>query len=503
MTIFVIGAVGYLLVLIGISLYKMKKVKSHEDFIIAGRTVPVYMLIGTLVCTWIGSGSLFGTSGLAFRSGFSTLWFSAGAWLGLIIVYFIASRVRNISQYTLTDILEKRFNKSARIFGTITIIIAYLIITGYQFKGGGRILNIISNGSISIELGTLISCGFIIVFTMLAGMVSIVSIDIVSGIMKIIAILVAIPLGIEIFGGWDGFITQIEVHQPTYLDVLGDHDVIWAIGIMLPTFLLLLSESSMYQKFSAAKDAKAARNAVMGMLIGIIVIEIAMCLLAVIGYALYCEDIRFISADGKIVKEMAEQVILRIATEKIAPIAGVFIIAAAVSIITSTGNTFLMVTSTNIVRDLISQFKTFGDKQIITVQRVCIIIVGIAAYLLVTQFETILEMALISYTMIGASLTPAILATFFWKRLTSKAGVPAIISGMLVTLIFAVSNKIMAANKIEYLWNIFNSGITLKLPIDTDYIAIPAFLISLSTLIIVSLSTKPDDGWKYFIKERK
>ncbi len=107
------------------------------------RRTPTLLLVGTLVCTWIGSGSLFGSAGLGFRSGFSALWFSAGAGVGIAIVYFLAYRVRRIAQYTLSDILETRYNKWARLLGTLAIIIAYLTISACRccsprLAGGNR-----------------------------------------------------------------------------------------------------------------------------------------------------------------------------------------------------------------------------------------------------------------------------------------------------------------------------------------------------------------------------
>ena len=106
--IYVAVVVAYVVLLLGISFYKSRSVKSADDFMVAGRNVPVYMLVATLVCTWVGSGSLFGSAGLAFRTGLSSLWFSAGAWIGILVVYLIAARVRRIAKYTLTDLLEKR-----------------------------------------------------------------------------------------------------------------------------------------------------------------------------------------------------------------------------------------------------------------------------------------------------------------------------------------------------------------------------------------------------------
>src|SRR5690625_7799608 len=94
-----------------ISIYKSFSVKSQEDFMVAGRSVPTYKLVGTLLCTWIGSGSLLAGAGLAARVGLSELWMAAGAWIGIVIVFFLAARVRRIAQYTVPDILELRYNK--------------------------------------------------------------------------------------------------------------------------------------------------------------------------------------------------------------------------------------------------------------------------------------------------------------------------------------------------------------------------------------------------------
>ena len=199
----------YVLMLLGISVYKSRTVKTDEDFMVAGRGVPVYMLVATLVCTWIGSGSLFGTAGLTFRTGISELWFSAGAWVGILVVYTIAARVRKIAQYTLTDLLEKRYNQVAKVLGTITIIVAYMVIAGYQFKGGGRFIAILSEGAITPETGMIIAALLIVGFTVLAGMVSIVSIDIFNGSIMLLAMVVTLPFAIMGHGGVDAVISTI------------------------------------------------------------------------------------------------------------------------------------------------------------------------------------------------------------------------------------------------------------------------------------------------------
>lgn len=495
---YIVVVASYVLVLLGISVYKSRSVKSEEDFMVAGRNVPVYMLVATLVCTWIGSGSLFGTAGLTFRTGISELWFSAGAWVGILVVYMIAARVRRIAQYTLTDLLEKRYNQLAKVLGTITIIIAYMVIAGYQFKGGGRFIAILSEGSITPETGMLIAAFLIVGFTVLAGMVSIVSIDIFNGTIMLLAMVVTLPFAISSHGGVDAVITTIAQTQPTHLSLFGGHDFFWVIGIALPTFLLLMSESSIYQKFSSAENEKGAKQAVLGMFIGVVIVEMLMMLIALVGFAIYADDPRFFLADGSIDRAMAETVILRLGFEQLPTIIGSLLLAAGAAIIISTGNTFLMVTSTNVTRDIFQAFfyKNASSSQVVWLQRAIIIAIGVLAYLMMSQFETILEMALISYTMIGASLAPALLAAFFWKRVTRVGGVASIASGMLTVIGIAVLNSVFRDSDGASLFGV-------GFPMDTDYIAIPAVIVSVTTLVVVSLLTpKPaDSDWQDFIED--
>ena len=279
---------------------------------------------------------------------------------------------------------------------------------------------------------------------------------------------------------------------------MGGHDFIWVVGIALPTFLLLMSESSMYQKFSSADNEQNARKAVMGMFIGVVVVETLMMLIALVGFAIYADDPRFFLADGSVNRAMAEEIILRIGFEQLPVVIGSLLLAAGAAIVISTGNTFLMVTSTNVTRDIFQAFfyKDATQTQIVWIQRACILGIGLLAYLMMSQFDTILEMALMSYTMIGASLAPPLLAAFFWKRVTRAGGVASIASGMLTVVAIAVLNSIYKESADGL------SILGIGFPMDTDYIAIPAVIVSVTMLVVVSLLTAApaNSDWEDFIE---
>ncbi len=484
--IFIITVAVYLTILVAISVYKSLAVKTQDDFMVAGRKVTWYFLVGTLVCTWIGSGSLFGGAGRAFREGFSALWMSAGAWVGIAIVYFLAGRVRKIAQYTVPDILETRYHPAARVLGTIAIIIAYLTIASYQFIGGGRLLSLLFPG-LDPAYGQAIICGLVVLYTIMAGMMSIVTLDVFNGLMIIGSILIAAPLTLAQAGGWSGLTATL---PETHFTVFGRLGVLPALGLFFPTFFLLLGESSMYQKFFSAKDAASARKAVIGMIIGVVIIETLIDSTAIFGAGLYWTDPAFGSGTGAFTPEQqrtTETILLQLARHNLPVVAGSLLLAGAVAIIFSTANTFLMVPSTNLARDIYQRFinPDVSEKGIILFQRIMIVLLAITAYVVSSFFKSILDMALYAYTMVGAAVTPALLAAFLWRRVTPMAGVWSIASGMVVTIIFGLLNSL---------------GVTHW---DYDYIIYPAATASILSLVVVSLVSPPPppEKWQPFVEE--
>jgi len=483
----------YPAILIGVSIWRSRAVKSHEDFAVAGRSVPVALLVGTLVCTWIGSGSLFGGAGLAYRSGIAELWFSFGGWVGLIAAYFLAGRVRAIAQYTVPDLLEQRYNAAARILGTIAIILAYVTIAAYQFRGGGWILTIVTDGAISPQLGVFVTAAAIVSFTALAGMVSIVTVDVFNGIVITLAVLLSLPYMVFELGGLSNVLANLPSSHTT---PLGGHNVLWVIGVAAPTFLLILGESGMYQKFFSAKSARAARQAVLGMVLGIVVIETALALLAIVGRSAYPDLMEQTSIVGR---AASETVILYIARHGLPFLGGAILLAAAIAIVLSTGNTFLLVPSTNISRDIYQRFinPNATERQKVNLQRVFIVVFGAVGLILLTQFQTVLGMALYAYSLVGASLTPALLACFLWKRVTAQGGV-ACIAGGLGSIV-----GIRLLNRLGVSFTMTLSGTEFDFA-SSDYIVIPGVIVSIGLLVLVSLLTKPSppEKWQpFFVKE--
>ena len=466
---------AYLFFLFFIGIRLTRRLRSKEDFLVAGRTLTAPILVGTLLATWIGSGDIFSVSDLSYNHGYSSLIGSSGGWLGIIIVFFIAGRVRSFGQFTVPDILEARYNKWARILATITTIIAYVTIVSYQFRGGGWALNIITEGKISIKTGIIIVAVFVITYTLLAGMISVAYLDIFNGLIMIGGILLALPFLIHHVGGIEYIVSNVTPREHT---ILGNMTLIQAMGYFVPTFLLALGNGNMYQRFFSAKNEKEAKKSVIGWIIGVIILGVTLQSFAVVGSSYF---------KGLEAKE-AGKIILLVAHKGVPLAVGCALMAAIVAIIISTANSFLLVPATNIIRDIYQRFINphLGDKRMILYSRLAVVVLGLISYSLISFFPRILDAAYAAYTVYGAGITPALVAVFFWKRTTTAGGVLSILGGLGTTVIWEIINKIQG-----------------HLPLGVPAIY-PALICSLTLLIGISLATpKPSpEKWGLFFKRR-
>src|SRR5580692_4089450 len=165
--LYVVVLAVIVVVLLAVAIFRSFRVKTKADYLVAGRSLPAVVLVLTLLTSWIGAGSLFAGAENAYRNGFAALWQPAGGWIALLLIYFIAPRARKFAQFTLPDLLEARYNQTARVLGTIAILFAYVAITSYQFKGGGDVLHLIFPDTVSANLGTYIIAVFVILTTAL------------------------------------------------------------------------------------------------------------------------------------------------------------------------------------------------------------------------------------------------------------------------------------------------------------------------------------------------
>jgi len=461
--LYVVVLAVIVLVLLAVSVSRSFFVKTKADYLVAGRSLPAFVLVLTLLTSWIGAGSLFAGAENAYRNGFAALWQAGGGWLGLLLIYFIAPRARKFAQFTLPDLLEARYNQTARVLGTFAILFAYVGITSYQFKGGGNVLHLIFPDTVTPELGTYIIAVFVIVTTALAGMSSVAYMDVAIGSLVTVICMIATPYLFLKAGGWAGLHAALPA---THFQVLGNLTFTRAMEFLVPTMLLMLGNQVMYQKFFSAKSERDARLSVVGWILGTIVLETLIVAIAVFGSALY--------PTGEVARQPYE-IIPYTARHGLPALMGALLLGAVFAKVISTASNYLFSPSTNLINDVFVRYIAPGasNKRVMIVSRLAVVLLGCWALYQAVYAQSILEKMLWAYTIYSAALTPVVLAAFYSKRVTAWGAVAAIGAGTVVTLA----------------WDM--PGVkSMFPPILAERDAIfPALFVSVTAMIVVSLLT--------------
>ena len=414
--------------LLAVAMYRTSQVKTKADYLVAGRSLPALVLVLTLLTSWIGAGSLFAGAENAYKNGFAALWQPAGGWLGLLLIYFIAPRARKFAQFTLPDLLEARYNQTARVLGTIAILFAYVGITSYQFKGGGNVLHLIFPDTVSPEKGAWLIAAFVILTTALAGMSSVAYMDVAIGSLVTVICIVATPYLFVKAGGWTGLHATLPA---SHFQVLGNLTLVRALEFLVPTMLLMLGNQVMYQKFFSAKNENAARISVVGWILGTLVLETLIVAIAVIGSALY--------PTGEVARQPYE-IIPYTARHGLPAFMGAVLLGAVFAKVISTASNYLFSPASNLIEDVFVRYMApkATNKQILIFSRLAVVLLGCWALYQAIYAQSILEKMLYAYTIYSAALTPVVLAAFYSKRVTAWGAVAAIASGTVITLVWDI-----------------------------------------------------------------
>ena len=377
--------IGFLAALTGLGAWYARRIKTAEDFALAGRRLGVPVLIGTLVATWTGTGSLFAAAEFTYTHGVAGFVYTLASPLGIVALVFLAPRVRGLGVQTVPQILGLRFGPAAQRLGAVTLIIAYLIIVSYQYRAGAGIGQKLFPGIDATAL-TIGFAVFVILFTALAGMFSVALTDVVCGVVMVGGMLIALALIVK---DW----TAAGIAVPDDLRrVSGGQGWIFWVGVMLPGFLLILGDANLHQRFMSAKSPAAARYAAVGMFLGVLIVDWAIVAVALLGGLLLPEA-----------PENPGHVVVEVAFRLLPPGVGLIITAAAIAISLSTADSYLLATATSAAGDIVSRLRRPRW------QRTLVVMLGLVALGLAFTTDEFFSVAIYAYTLYGASLTPAVL----------------------------------------------------------------------------------------------
>jgi len=435
----------YVVLLVGWGIFQGRKVKSGDDYAIAGRNLPGWVAALSERATGESSWALLGLPGAAYAMGISEIWTAIGCVAGIVTAWaLLAWRLRDAAEKfragTFTELLAKSHPEKAqaiRLVSSAAIVFFFFFYVGAQFLGGGKTLHTMFG--LDARTGMVITAAVIIPYTIYGGFQSVVYTDVVQAIVMIIALIIGPLVGIYYVAHHHGLYAQsmmmaLTKAGPSYTSLTGAASG-FSVGVIIVGgfswfFGYLGGQPQLTTRFMAVrnpKQAKAARD-----------VGIAWTLVAYLGaLSIGWLGLAIFGPHGLSDREF---VMPKVMLQIFHPVFAAILITGAIAAMISTADSLLILSATefseNILKPLMKN-KRILAKHNLLISRIITAGLAIIALLLswFTESKTFI-FTLVSYVWagIGGTFSVVILLTLFWKRYHGKAVVITIIYGILFTI---------------------------------------------------------------------
>lgn len=259
MNLYLALLLGYSLVQIGLGVWLGRRVKTTEDFFVAGRRLGPGLLFATLVAANIGAGSTVGATGLAYRDGLSAWWWVGSAGLGsLVLAFFVGPRMRRIAAEhdlrTVGDFLEYRYGRPVRGVVAALLWVATLCILAGQLVAMGWVFNAVLG--LPPAAGALVGGVVMTVYFTAGGLLTAVWVNALQLVVELLIYAALVPAAVASAGGWSALVAGPAV-SPGYHDFWQGGASGWIyLAALGPAFII---SPGLLQKVYGARDDRAVR----------------------------------------------------------------------------------------------------------------------------------------------------------------------------------------------------------------------------------------------------
>jgi solute:Na+ symporter, SSS family len=426
----------YLLITIAIGLWAAKRVKNTADFAIAGRSLPLIMIVTTTFATWFGSETVLGIPAKFVNSGLNGVVedpFGAGTCLILVGLFF-AGKLYKMSLLTISDYYRERFGRSVEVLCSVIIMLSYLGWVSAQVTALGLVFNLLSAGSISIPLGMTIGVVSILAYTLFGGMWSVAITDFIQMIILVVGLSIIAVFASGMAGGADkviAFAVSKDLFkfwpEPTV------KDMIFFFAAAITMMLGSIPQQDVFQRVMSANNVSAATK---GPVIG----GVCYILFAFVPMFLVASALLIMPTEvAGLLKDDPQKVLPTLVMTKMPFVMQVLFFGALLSAIKSTASATLLAPSVTFVENIWRQFyPRVSDKAELRTMRITVLIFSafVLMYAIQMQGTPIYEMVSGAYqvTLVGAFI-PLVFG-LYWQRATTQGAIFSILLGLLTWGLF-------------------------------------------------------------------
>ena len=431
--------IAYLLVTIAIGLLAAKRVKSSADFAIAGRHLPLAMIVTTTFATWFGSETVLGIPAKFVNSGLNGVVedpFGAGSCLILVGLFF-AGKLYRMNLLTISDYYRERYGRSVEVICSIIIMVSYLGWVSAQVTALGLVFNLLSDGVISMPLGMTIGVVSVLAYTLFGGMWSVAITDFMQMIILVVGLAALAVFAGNQAGGADK-VLALAVSQDLFkfLPEPNMKEILFFVAAAITMMFGSIPQQDVFQRVMSANSLNAATK---GPIIG----GICYILFAFVPMFLVVSALIIMPEQAaQLIQEDPQKVLPTLVMTQMPFVMQVLFFGALLSAIKSCASATLLAPSVTFTENIWRQFFPHqGDKQSLLAMRVTVLVFSalVLLYAIQMQGSSIYEMVSGAYqvTLVGAFIP--LLFGLYWAKATTQGAILSIALGLSTWLLMLMT----------------------------------------------------------------
>ncbi|MBR2357003.1 MAG: sodium:solute symporter family protein [Lentisphaeria bacterium] len=416
-----IGIGIYVATVLAIGWFSGRKVKNLGDFIVAGRRLPLWMATATLLATWFGAGSSMGVAATVYSGDLRDVIADPfGASISLILAgVFVVGVLRKLNCMTVTDIIQKKYGRSAGIYASLWLIPVYIGWLGAQVLGLGTLLNLLTG--IDLFYARIIGAAVVLFYTVTGGMWAVTITDVVQVVLIVAGLFIIVPGAVQMSGGLDAVLNNpaADLSLAPAADTAGKPlSIVNYIGSWIIMGLGCMVGQDLIQRSLASKDDKVAISS--SVISGFLYFMIALIPITIGLAAKILLPKWGITAEVMGGTNLSNQVLPRVAIGvmgAIHPVLLTLFISALISAIMSSADSSLLAASSLLVNNVIYPLRPeASEKSILLFTRIATVLLLVIATFLAMKVESIYALMVSCWSsQLVVVFIPVIAAIYFPK----------------------------------------------------------------------------------------
>ena len=420
---------AYLVLSIGIGLVAAMRVHSAKDYIVAGRNLPLYIVVAMVFATWFGAETVLGISATFLEEGFHGLISDPlGASLCLILFgLFFARRLYRQNLLTLGDFFRRRYNRTTELILSMCIVVSYLGWVSAQITALGLVFNVLTDGSVSMNQGMMIGATVVLLYTLFGGMWSVAITTFVQMIVIVLGLIYIAWEVSDLAGGAGKVISHAAAAGKfEWLPEANGGAIIAWVATLLTMAFGSIPQQDVFQRANSSRNERIAVN---GTVLGGIAYFLFAAIPLFLAYSATQIDPSLVA---RYMEEDSQLILPNLILNHLPFGAQVIFFGALLSVIMSTASGTLLAPSVTFSENVLRGFMPgLSDRAFLQLTRVTVVVFAIivTGYAMQTE-SSIHEMVENAYKVTLAAAFVPLAAGLYWRRANNLGAALAIVFGL-------------------------------------------------------------------------